>query len=318
MNKNDEAISLINDIINTIVKRDCNLENVLLKTNILAFHLKNETLKTWVDKEMNGYQEEDNIPLYRIVSSELKGHVNNGFCILKNVRLPFDDIAVVKKQKILDKVAQLSILAEHKSPLAIPMPHSVLSLIKQSGRINDDIEVVKAYQQLSLGCFTSILSSIKSKLLSLLLNLKEEFGDNDVSFINRKIDNIMEEKIGYTINANSVNILNGNNNSQNANSGNNNKLQAASGEGVKQRLEDSVPELLTNIKNNIDALGLNAEDKDEVLDEVKRVERQMKKQNPVMSIVQESLKVIYGLLIGVTGNVCAVPIIEGIKELGIF
>jgi AbiTii len=50
------------------------VSNVLRKCLILAFELKNEKLKTWVEKELNGFESKDDVPEYRKISLHSKGN----------------------------------------------------------------------------------------------------------------------------------------------------------------------------------------------------------------------------------------------------
>jgi hypothetical protein len=59
---------LVDEIIDMASDAKQPLANVLRKCLILAFDLKNETLKQWTEKELNGFDRADEIPDYRKVA----------------------------------------------------------------------------------------------------------------------------------------------------------------------------------------------------------------------------------------------------------
>src|SRR5437879_1918837 len=66
--------ALLDDIINLAVDGKQPLPDILRKCLLLGHELKNETLKTWANQELNGYPPTTNIPEYRIVQAEAKGN----------------------------------------------------------------------------------------------------------------------------------------------------------------------------------------------------------------------------------------------------
>ena len=65
------------------------LANALRKCLVLAFDLKNETLKQWTEKELNGFGKDDEVPDYRKVMLHSKGNFSGpGGMRLTNRPLP--------------------------------------------------------------------------------------------------------------------------------------------------------------------------------------------------------------------------------------
>ncbi|MEO6137002.1 MAG: hypothetical protein ABIP35_17745 [Ginsengibacter sp.] len=71
-------MQLISDIINELVDPAKSLSGPFLKTKLFASKIKNQPLLTWVNLELNGYTDEQDIPSYRIYGSRLVGDFING------------------------------------------------------------------------------------------------------------------------------------------------------------------------------------------------------------------------------------------------
>jgi AbiTii len=68
-------MKLLREIIELATDNQIPLTGVLRKCLVLAYSLKNERLKTWVEKELNGYRPDDELPAYRVAYPVSKGHL---------------------------------------------------------------------------------------------------------------------------------------------------------------------------------------------------------------------------------------------------
>lgn len=69
-------MSLFDEIQNDIVSA-VPLSTVLRKAKVLAYRLKNQDFKDWVEHELNGYYEANERPEYRTISTESYGSFIN-------------------------------------------------------------------------------------------------------------------------------------------------------------------------------------------------------------------------------------------------
>lgn len=317
--------NLIDGIIEDLVNQDSNLENALLKTQVLAFKLKNDKLKNWVNNELNGYDNQTEIPKFRIVQAQVKGHLFHslgygGYQQMPDTVLPIeylkgDELSSLIRHKFGVRISELQELSKSQDDLIGDLPYSFL--VRMSEKMSP-WQVIKAWKVISPSALIGILSTIKSSLINFLLELKEELGDNNIPPMEKKneIDKIIDKTIGH-INAENVIISYGDKNSQILNSGNGNKFQLSSGDNVNQQIEESgINELLKYITENIGESGLEDSDKDDILEETKRVERQLTKPKPSGAIINQSLKVIYDVLAGVAGNAYTEKVLQWITKIG--
>lgn len=62
-------MNLIREIIDILSDSSPNLENALIKTKVLFHRLGEKTYVEWINKELNGYSTDDEVPSYRVVPS---------------------------------------------------------------------------------------------------------------------------------------------------------------------------------------------------------------------------------------------------------
>ena len=82
-------MSLLDEIINDLIDDSKSLNSSLLKTKVLASRINNDTVFKWVNNELNGYSNTENLPNYRTLPARATGTFTNGFVIEKNVAIPW-------------------------------------------------------------------------------------------------------------------------------------------------------------------------------------------------------------------------------------
>jgi hypothetical protein len=318
----EKLFSLIDGIIEDLVSQESSIESALLKTQVLAFKLKNEKLKTWVNFELNGYEKNNLIPNYRIIGTQVKGDLFQGLGFggyqrMPNSVLPIellddDEINFLTEHKFEIRISQLQELAKSESGLIAELPYSFLILMSEK---MSPWEVIKAWKAISPSSVTGVISTIKSSLINFLLELKEELGDENIPFMKKKeeIDKLIEKNI-WSINAQNVNISIGNENAQVLNTGKKSNMNTAQGKKIKQSIENKpqieLSKFILELKSQLDNISLGKDDQQDITNEISRIETQLERVNPKYPIINEALNVINGILIGVVGNVLTAPIIE--------
>jgi len=81
-------MTLLRDIRDAAINSEIDISTVLRKCKVLAVILGNENFKNWVDQELNGYNNSDNLPDYRILSVDSKGNFSGASRIVKNADIP--------------------------------------------------------------------------------------------------------------------------------------------------------------------------------------------------------------------------------------
>ena len=82
-------MSLLREIQDAAIDSNTELAVLLRKCKVLAARLGNPEFKKWVENELSGYDEIDDLPDYRILTVNSKGHFSGPFQSgLRNADIP--------------------------------------------------------------------------------------------------------------------------------------------------------------------------------------------------------------------------------------
>lgn len=331
MNDN-KTIDLINSIVNELVDPSKKLKDILLKVQVLSFKIKNDKLKTWVDNEINGHIGKE-IPSYRKIPSAPFGNIIQdlgfgGMRTKNNHPLPFEYLEEKLRNSLMtvnmaSSVAELELMVEKEGDYQINIPHLIFNEITKL--LTNDWVVDSAWQKITRNNIEGIISSIKSNLLTFLLELTDNIGENEsIDFMKeeKKIDNLFDKTIGH-LTGETVNITIGSDNIQTVSTGENAKLNIAKGDNNEQSITEKnmsdFSGFIQELRENIDKIELSNEDKEDVDIELNRIEKQISREKPKYLIINEGLKIVNGILTGVTSNLMAPAIIEKLQWfIGLF
>ena len=70
-------MDIINQLIDGLADKSNNLTDIMIKTKVLSYKLKNQELIDWIDNELNGY-DNNIVPRYRRIACQVIGTVSNG------------------------------------------------------------------------------------------------------------------------------------------------------------------------------------------------------------------------------------------------
>lgn len=195
--------------------------DVLQAIQSLSFMIEdlddNDDIKKWVESELNGYKDKNNVPKYRIIPTTLIGTVQVGYAVYKNINIPFSDLEAIdlfSKEMVLSplsNVIQLAKAENENSNHALSMEVNTI-LVNHYQETNGD--VISARRYLSLYAYNNILGSIKDKLLDIFKILEKNYGNLDEMYIDFSDDDKKEETIKdinkVIYNDNSIHIGDGN------------------------------------------------------------------------------------------------------------
>lgn len=179
-------MSRLTDIIDAAEGDEVSTQSLLRKVKVLAARMDTVPLVDWVDRELGGYSDGDEIPAYRgpyavEVMSEWSGPMGWG---AKNIALPPSRLpqglrdAGAFEVRFLQSVSELQRIAALTGRIGAPWGADMIA------RINGEIArgdiaplfpmagMVSAYQQLSPALVESVLDSVRNRILSFALDLE--------------------------------------------------------------------------------------------------------------------------------------------------
>lgn len=206
--------------------------SVIQAMNILKLLLqdcKNEEILNWIDKEINGYKDDEEIPTYRILTCSVEGIIKSGNLVVSKMNIPikeeFKDYIMRFKVRVgLNSIYQYSVAEKNSENhnLAIDIP---LNYINSAADINPEFEVTHAKRTLGIYAYTNILNELKPILLNIFIQLEKEYGTLDNYYIKMNDDEKKDDVVKCIINIlvdNSI-AIGDNNVIKNSNIGENNE-----------------------------------------------------------------------------------------------
>lgn len=181
---------------------------VIQAINILKLLLQdigNKEIINWINKEINGYEIDDELPNYRILSCNVEGIVRAGALVLSKMNIPIkeefkESLSNFKVRQGLEKILQYSIAEKEQAShsLCTDMP---LDYINSAASLLEG-EVTHAKRELGVYAFTNILNSLKPIVLDIFIELENNFGNLDDYYIDMS-NKEKNQKVTQTI----INII---------------------------------------------------------------------------------------------------------------
>ncbi|WP_427150798.1 hypothetical protein J1C86_09235 [Streptococcus sanguinis] len=169
-------------IIKDIVQDEISLDGALNRLMIITNSLENEELNDWIEGELNGYSNSDDIPDYRKNIRYIIRYsgINGSFQVNNNV-LPESLFTKEIKEALRSRVITSGIKTIEKAVsgefnVSFDLIELAPIVYKKSDYM---ITCMKLEQVIDKTSFLEILSNVKTKLISILLRLEKEFGNLD-------------------------------------------------------------------------------------------------------------------------------------------
>jgi hypothetical protein len=184
------------------------LSAVLRKAKVLAYRLKNEEFKAWVEHESNGYDDSRSLPEYRKISTHSNGNFVNYGWKMSDMPIPSDNIPremrdVINKvnmnQGIKELESQLETLHGSRiDTLGIAWPANLLPLL--NGRVFADTACLGAWRVITKGHITGIIENTRNRLLTFILELAERYPDEAKEDFSAERRSLSDEQIRQVFN----------------------------------------------------------------------------------------------------------------------
>jgi hypothetical protein len=213
-------MKITDEIIEELTDKNNHLTDILIKTKVLAYKLKNNELKDWIDSELNGYTK-NTLPSYRILSCQVIGILSNRFQRAKNYPIPLNGLdkelrECITTMYLFQSVSTLDDFLISKNEGKLVQHISPEHYEYLSKDLDNGFYIEYAERKIDRLQIVQVMTSIKAKLLDFLLKLNEEFGD--IEDIKSYTEGTAKDKVTSLLNSavfgNNTTIIVGNNNTQ--------------------------------------------------------------------------------------------------------
>lgn len=214
-------MNLIDEIVEILSSNNGVLSEALIKTKILLHKIGHKELVIWVNKELNGYSESDELPDYRIIPAQVRVSAANGAYKVDSHPIPMSNIDkkfrdVWEEARITYSLAIIEKLVSSstESMLQSQIPMEANGMISKG--LSNSFIVQRAWSEIPVASISNILMQVRSRLLDFVLELSSKFpnmeSDKEVKEAAGKLD--VSNLFNNTIFGDNVTILLGSDNIQ--------------------------------------------------------------------------------------------------------
>jgi hypothetical protein len=192
-----EGMRLLDEIVDYAVDNKQPVSVLLRKCLVLAYQLKNDRLKKWVEKELDGYNANDEVPEYRRVDAQAKGTLFGPFNAVINDQ-PLAPLLLREEHrhfalfvKLIGPIAAYDMdIDKNKSGKFKRAWPPDITLLYQGGIIKD-YALNRAWQEIPVAAIIALIDTIRNRVLRFALELRDELGlvsDNPEALPQGKVD----------------------------------------------------------------------------------------------------------------------------------
>ena len=173
-------MKLIEEIVDLLSAQAGSLTEALLKTKVLLHGMGQIEIVSWVNRELNGYGESDQVPDYRIAHAQVLANLTSLTMKASGHPLPILHLSE-ERQKSLEEarfgqsIAVLESYAEKDERLQNPIPMEFNDFLGET--LAPGVEIISAWTEIQPTSVVQILTEVRSRLLDFILNLGDKLPD---------------------------------------------------------------------------------------------------------------------------------------------
>lgn len=192
-------MSLLREIQNSAIDANEPIGTLLRKCKVLAVRLGSSEFKSWVENELNGYTDKDNIPEYRIMGVGCQGYFSGSYgSSMSNASIPSRCIPKDFREGLFT-----CYLAQPISSIEALINDSNGGTVQESWpadltahfgmNIYQGMNCLKAWKVIPVNALVGILDMIRSRVLNFVLEIESEAPEAGDAPINSQP--VAEEKV---------------------------------------------------------------------------------------------------------------------------
>lgn len=261
LGKNGVLMSLLREIQNSAIDSNTDLASLLRKCKVLAARLGSAEFRVWVDNELSGYQSVDNLPEYRILQVNSKGHFAGAFGSGMNYAdiplscLPEQYRETMSRSNLMEPVASIEALVNKSDAGTAQEPWSPDFVALVGKNIYQRMNCMQAWKVIPITGLIAALDEIRNRILNFVLEIEAQAPDAGEAALNsepvspEKLNQIFNTYISGTVH----NVATG------SHSFEQNSTQTDSNNELFNNLLDALisiqnPEITTQISENVEEM----------------------------------------------------------------
>lgn len=173
-------MSLLRQIQEAAIDSSIDLPTLLRKCKVLAARLGNDDFKRWIDSELSGYDSKDNLPEYRILSVNSKGHFGGAFGSgLRNADIPLlcfpeDFRESLGHSYIMQPIAAMASLVANSKSGTLQEPWNPDLVAHFGQRIYENMVCMQAWKVIPTSALVAALDTVRTRVLNFALEIEAQ------------------------------------------------------------------------------------------------------------------------------------------------
>jgi hypothetical protein len=173
-------MSLLRQIQDAAIDSSIDLPTLLRKCKVLAARLGNEDFKRWIDNELSGYDKTDELPEYRVLNVNSKGHFSGPFgSARQNADIPLMCVPEVLREDLghsymMQPIAAMASLVANKEAKTFEEPWNP-DLVAHFGRdIYERMTCIQAWKVIPASALVAALDTVRTRVLNFVLEIESK------------------------------------------------------------------------------------------------------------------------------------------------
>jgi hypothetical protein len=263
-------MSLLREIQNSAIDSKTELSTLLRKCKVLAARLGNPEFKMWVEQELSGYPNQSNLPEYRVIIVNSKGHFSGPFQSgLRNANIPMLCIPeefrdMLSHVYLTQPMAALESLVAESENNTIHEPWNPDIVAHFGMKIYQGMNCMQAWKVIPTNAIVATVDAVRNRILNFVLEIESESPDAGEAAMNS--NPVDQEKVSQIFNTYITGDI------QNFATGNTNATQTVT-------INKGAEALFNDLLSAIQSLDEKAENLDELTDSVKQMQANQENNN---------------------------------------
>lgn len=173
-------MSLLRQIQDAATDSSVDLPTLLRKCKVLAARLGNEDFKRWLDFELSGYQRREDLPEYRILVVNSKGHFNGAFGSgLRNADIPLLCLPEEFREELahsymMQPIAGLASTVANSSSGKLQEPWDPNLVAHFGSKIYERMICMQAWKVIPTSSLVAALDTVRTRVLNFVLEIEAQ------------------------------------------------------------------------------------------------------------------------------------------------
>ena len=176
----DTSMSLLRQIQDAAIDSSIDLPTLLRKCKVLAARLGNDDFKRWIDNELSGYDSKDDLPEYRVLKVNSKGHFGGAFGSgLRNADIPLlclpeDFRESLEHSYLMQPIAAMASLVANGKSGTLQEPWNPDLVAHFGQQIYERMVCMQAWKVIPTSSLVAALDTVRTRVLNFVLEIEAQ------------------------------------------------------------------------------------------------------------------------------------------------